>query len=121
MISGAVAALLIAVFILAISIFQVVAVSGKCMEPVLLSEKQYLVNKWAYLFAEPAHNDIIVYEMDDTLYVARVVGLPLQEISADRQLDTDEYYVSVDNPATDEEPQRFIKQKDIVGKIIRTE
>ena len=50
------------------------------MEPTILDNENYVLNRWFYRIATPKRNDIIVYESDDIYYMTRIIGLPGENI-----------------------------------------
>jgi signal peptidase I len=82
-----------AIFLLALGIagayslrtflYEPAIVESASMDPTLFEGTHYLVNKWAYRFAEPKRGDIISFRSPvdhESLYMKRVIAIPGDEV-----------------------------------------
>lgn len=75
-----IAVILILVLVVSGSMYQRAIVSGQCMEPTILNNEEYILNKWSYKFSAPKRNDIIIYESEGIFYITRIIGLPKETV-----------------------------------------
>ena len=62
-------------------------VEGPSMEPTLYDQQLFAVDRYIYEHAEPRRGDIVVFSLEDEpdyYYVKRVIGLPGEKLTVDR-------------------------------------
>lgn len=134
--------LLLFVWVLSCNMFQRAIVSGICMEPAILNNENYILNRWSYRISSPKRNEIIIYESEGIYYMTRIIGLPGETVEMKAgtiyingnlltgqseyfeegtippiQLEDGEYLTIVDNLEVTSDGSRCITKNDIVGKV----
>ena len=79
-----IALIVVVAFLLVLSLFTSVRMSGVSMQPTIEDDTSVLLNRARYLVLKPNHNHIVAFkslsDMQDTVYVKRVVGVPGDKI-----------------------------------------
>lgn len=129
-------------FTAAFQTYQVVSISGSCMEPNMHDGEKYILNKWAYKLGNPEKYDVAIYRKDGIYYTSRIYALPGEEVSIEQgkiyvdgmqtesftnlpdslrmsptELGREEYLLITDNFLQSDQGCRIVSKRDIVGRV----
>lgn len=129
-------------FIAAFQTYQVVSISGSCMEPSIRDGEKYILNKWTYKLGTPEKYDIVIYREEGIYYTSRIYALPGEKVSIEQGeinvdgtrtesftnlpdtyrmdltgLGVDEYLLITDNFQQSDHGCQIVSKGDIVGRV----